>query len=283
MIYFVTAHWQTDRWIDIQHEMLRKYSDVPYKVYASLTAIDIEQYNVFDFVFLNRHLSHDQQLDALADRVLKNSTSDDDWIVFIDGDAFPIAPVYESISSKLSEHQLVAVQRVENLGEKQPHPSFCATTVGVWRKIGGTWAMGHTWINAMGYHDTDVGGDLLGLLEASNVKWYPLHRTNTRDVNPVFYGVYGNIVYHHGAGFRIKGCRQIYYDAGLYEIYKRLDARILNNVVPKKYLKRVRDSRIHPEGRRKLRIDKALTRQEQDIYNSIRADPEYVRRFISTP
>jgi hypothetical protein len=97
----------------------------------------------------------------------------------------------------------------------------------------------------------------------------------------VFYAIYGNIVYHHGSGFRQLGCRQIYYDAGMFEIYKRLDARILNNIVPKKHQKTVRDSMIHPEGRWKRRIHRLLEPQELEIYSRIKADPEYVRTFIT--
>ena len=125
-------------------------------------------------------------------------------------DAFPIAPVYERLASELEQHKLIAVQRLENLGEGQPHPCFCVTTVGLWKQIGGTWKKGYQWINAMGNPDTDVGGKLLGLLTKYQIPWLPLHRSNTFNLNTILFGVYGDMVYHHGAGFRGGGCRIIF-------------------------------------------------------------------------
>src|SRR5919198_425248 len=49
---------------------------------------------------------------------------------------------------------------------------------------------------------TDVGGNLLGLLEARGIEWYPLLRTNKVNPHPLQFGVYGDLVYHHGGGFR---------------------------------------------------------------------------------
>jgi len=32
--------------------------------------------------------------------------------------------------------------------------------------------------------------------------WYPLLRSNGRNLHPIWFGIYGDIIYHHGAGFR---------------------------------------------------------------------------------
>ena len=32
--------------------------------------------------------------------------------------------------------------------------------------------------------------------------WVQLLRTNGSALHPMFFGIYGNVVYHHGAGFR---------------------------------------------------------------------------------
>ncbi len=281
MIYYATVHWKSDRWIDIQLEMLRRYNSAGnYRVYAFLDDVAESHRSKFDLVLQDPAATHEVKLDVLANRILEDADSEDDWIVFLDGDAFPIAAVSEVLSEQIREHHLVAIQRLEDLGEKQPHPSFCATTVGFWKDIRGTWAKGYKWINAMGNPETDVGGALLGLLEQRHVSWLPLHRTNTVNINPVFFGIYGDVVYHHGAGFRGGGCRIIWYERGLYEIYKRPDARILNNVFPRKYLKAVRNSWIHPEGRLKRKIARELQPLQEEIYQKIKADPEYVRSFI---
>jgi hypothetical protein len=49
---------------------------------------------------------------------------------------------------------------------------------------------------------TDVGGNLLGALEERGVEWEPILRTNRRNLHPLWFGVYGDLVYHHGGGFR---------------------------------------------------------------------------------
>jgi hypothetical protein len=41
-------------------------------------------------------------------------------------------------------------------------------------------------------------------LEEQRVEWRPLVRTNTTDMHPLFFGVYGHYIYHHGAGSRAK-------------------------------------------------------------------------------
>ncbi|MDX1409194.1 MAG: hypothetical protein R3330_13700, partial [Saprospiraceae bacterium] len=280
MIYYATVHWMTDRWIEIQDEMLKRYTGAPYRVFAFLNGISEEHHARFDVIEDEPIRPHDLKLDRLAMRIAEVG-QDDDWLIFIDGDAFPLKPVRDTLGPLLETYPLVAVQRPENLGECQPHPCFCATTIGFWKRIGGTWAKGYTWINAMGNPDTDVGGELLGILERTGTRWLPLLRSNTVDLHPVFFGLYANFIYHHGSGFRQGASRQGYYEAGLYEIYKRLDARILNNLVPRKYLTQMRNSLVHPEGRRKRRIYKAMEPIEREIFAQIKTDPESVWRLGS--
>ncbi len=50
-------------------------------------------------------------------------------------------------------------------------------------------------------HD-DVGSRLMLELEERGIDWQPMLRTNTKEVHPVWFAVYGHRIYHHGAGFR---------------------------------------------------------------------------------
>ena len=75
------------------------------------------------------------------------------------------------IFNKLATHllrwwfsSLLAVKRLENNGDIQPHSLFCATTVGFWRQINGDWNYGYEWLNNQNRHVTDVGGNLLKIL-----------------------------------------------------------------------------------------------------------------------
>ena len=48
----------------------------------------------------------------------------------------------------------------------------------------------------------DAGGYIFRTIMQNNLSWYNLTRTNKRDLHPLWFGVYGNCIYHHGAGFR---------------------------------------------------------------------------------
>jgi hypothetical protein len=49
---------------------------------------------------------------------------------------------------------------------------------------------------------TDVGANLLKILQDKKIDWYPLLRSNINNLHPVFFGIYDRVIYHHGAGFR---------------------------------------------------------------------------------
>ena len=125
-------------------------------------------------------------------------------IIFIDGDAFPDRPDRaRSCASSSSATPWSRSAGTRTTAIRQPHPSFCATTAGFWRELPGDWRRGHTWTNPQGKEVTDVGGNLLGLLEDAGIEWYPMLRTNKVNPHPLQFGVYEDLVYHHGGGFRL--------------------------------------------------------------------------------
>ena len=201
MIHVATVHYRSDQWIDVQTTFLRRYLRHPYQIWANLEGVE-QHAAQFDHVVpaLGRH---EYKLNLIAAEISAVS-SPDDLIMFLDGDAFPIADPMPTVLQALSHHHLVAVQRPENDQDPQPHPCFAVTTVRNWMEIGGDWCPGHPWEPARSGARpvTDVGGNLLRLLELHHRTWLPLQRTNRLNLHPVWYGVYGGIVYHHGAGFR---------------------------------------------------------------------------------
>lgn len=197
MFHVVTVHWQDDRWIEPQLRFLRRNLPPEHRVYAALNGID-PVWNDSFFYAADLEGSHADKLNALAGTAA-GAADPDDLLVFVDGDAFPIAPIGPDV---LGGRALAAVRRDENLGDRQPHPSFCVTTVGFWTGLPGDWRRGYEWTSATGDRVTDVGGNLLGLLRAAGVEWRPLLRTNRFDLDPLWFGIYGDVVYHHGAGFR---------------------------------------------------------------------------------
>jgi hypothetical protein len=199
LFYVLTVHFHRNVWVDVQLRYLRKHLPEDTAIWGCLNGIDRSLWSAFDFAD-DFGGTHAEKLNRLA-KMVSEKAKPDDYLVFIDGDAFPIARVDENV---LAGKPLAAVRRDENMGDPQPHPCFCVTTVGFWNRIKGDWRGGYRWTNQYGYSVTDVGGNLLKALRRANEPWTPLLRSNTVNPHPVFYAVYGDVVYHHGAGFRDK-------------------------------------------------------------------------------
>ncbi len=198
MLHVATVHWQEPRWIEPQLRYLQK--NLPeHRVYASLNGIDLDEYGPRFHWAEDMPGDHHVKLNALAERITADAEPDD-LLLFIDSDAFPIAPIDGTL---LGGTPLTAVRRDENAAEPIPHPCFCLTTVGFWNEIEGDWGHGkYIWTAPSGDPVTDGGANLLALLEARDVEWRPLLRSNRQELHPLWFGVYGDVVYHHGAGSR---------------------------------------------------------------------------------
>jgi hypothetical protein len=201
MIHIATVHWEYDRWIDVQLSYFERNIDEPYRVYAWLDRGMMEHAPKFFYATDVPLKEHERKLTLLGD-LMAHAADPDDMLVFIDGDAFPITPMVPFLREQLDSYPLVAVRRDENNGDPQPHPSFCATTARFWLELPGDWRRGYKWKNRQGSRVTDVGGNMLGLLEEKGLDWYPLLRTNKVNPHPLQFGVYGDLIYHHGGGFR---------------------------------------------------------------------------------
>ena len=202
MIYIATIHWQTEKWIDIQLKYLRKNIKENYKVFAFLGQIDNQHQSKFFFSINELFKDHGIKLNILAEVIQMDSKNENDVIIFLDGDAFPINDLVPFIMNKLEKHPLLAINRKENLGDVIAHPAFCATTLKFWKEIQGDWKKGFEYKNQVGRIMADVGGNLYYNLVKRKINWYPLMRTNKLNYHPLFYGIYDDLIYHHGAGFR---------------------------------------------------------------------------------
>jgi hypothetical protein len=200
VLYVVTVHFSSPRWIEIQARYLREHVKVPFQTWTSLERIDPSYGSHFDRV-LEQRGPHPGKLNHLALEI-SHEAADDDLLMFLDGDAFPIADPMPLIERGLAEAPLIAVRRAENVDQPQPHPCFCATTVGFWRSLPGDWSGGPVWPGARGGEVTDVGGALMRALELNGDRWVQVLRSNRRNLDPLHFAIYGDVVYHHGAGFR---------------------------------------------------------------------------------
>lgn len=206
-IHIATVHWYDETWLDIQLAYIERHLDGRrYRLYAFLNGIEPEKYRQrIDYIRTDPITAHAEKLNLLAAHICENAPPED-VIYFIDGDAFPVGDIAAFTGDKLRDCPLVAIQRPENGGDPQPHPSFCATTVGFWRDISGDWKAGPKWKNITGDYRSDVGGRLWDKLNRRGIAWHPMLRSNTIDLHPLWFGVYGGLIYHHGAGFRTPAC-----------------------------------------------------------------------------
>lgn len=198
MLHIATVHHASPRWIEIQTRYMRQNISVPYQTWTSLERIDPSYGVHFDNVISQKGM-HAAKLNHLAMEIC-NVASDDDLLMFFDGDAFPIADPMPLVNDGLAKAPLVAVRRAENFDEPQPHPCFCVTTVGTWRSLPGDWTAGYTWTGARGGQTSDVGGNLLRRLELTGTPWVQVLRSNRRNPDPLYLAIYGDAIYHHGAG-----------------------------------------------------------------------------------
>ena len=119
------------------------------------------------------------------------SEPDDDIVLFLDGDAFPIRPIDKFIDEALADNDFCAIVREEN-DTPFPHPSFAFCKLGFWRDHKLWWGM-------CGF---DTGNCLLSYFSSNNVRWKKILRSSSMGEHELLFGVYGGLVYHHGAGFR---------------------------------------------------------------------------------
>jgi hypothetical protein len=200
MLHIATVHYGSPRWIEIQGRHLREHISEPFQTWASLEGIDPSHARQFDHV-IPQIGPHAGKLNGLALEIAQVAAGSD-LLMFLDGDAFPIADPMPLVHAALARAPLLAVRRAENVGDLQPHPCFCVTTVEAWQRLRGDWSMAHVWLDSKGRPVSDAGGNLLRTLELSGTPWVPLLRSNRVDLDPIFFAIYGDVIYHHGAGFR---------------------------------------------------------------------------------
>jgi len=274
MIHIATVHWKTDKWIDIQLKYIKRFINEEYKIYSFLNDIDKDYSDKFFYICSEPISNHAIKLNMLADIIYYSSNNPDDILIFMDGDAFPIGDIIKLIRVKIEKHKLLAIQRLENTGFRQPHPSFCATTIGFWKEIGGDWKSGYKWKNCYGKLITDVGGNLLKVMDEKKINWYPLHRSGQIADHPLWFGIYDNVIYHHGSGFRKGGAGMITgYQDGYIKLERNLFGKLLDRF-PDDIVIKIKH-RIHPKQRFKRRIFNKYENLSEAVYNKIKEEEPF--------
>jgi hypothetical protein len=208
-VFILSVHFRESKWVSIQRRYLDRHVDMPARRIFAINGLSEDLFLDSEST-ISHSGNHAQGLNLLAARALEEA-NDEDWLLFLDSDAFPISPLSHILRDP---HQVIAVQRLENMGDIQPHPSFCAVKAALWRELQPDWSSGYTWTNSVGMTVTDVGGGVLEALDRSGTTWQPLVRRNHVNYHPLWFGVYGypkepGLVYHHGAGSRARSARVV--------------------------------------------------------------------------
>jgi hypothetical protein len=196
-INIATVHWKSSFFQDVQHRHIASNLG-DFRMWAFTDRIREKRPqddNMYHFHKDSGETNHLVKLDMLADFIVADAPNED-VILFMDGDAWPIRPAQGFIEESLASCPVGAVVRLEN-GERYPHPSFLFTTVGYWKEAGLSWKGGE--IDGKKYDINFISA----VLRKRKQEWIRLKRTGGLADHPVFFSVYGDMVYHHGAGFRV--------------------------------------------------------------------------------
>jgi len=223
------------KFLDMQISNYKKTTDEDYQLYVALygndyatlsekytdrdevSFIDLSNLNSEGVVLLNgepgHHDQHWYRMNYTYEKLLEDvgEFEDDDLLVFTDCDAWPIKDNWsKEIREHLEKHAVVSIQRRENpeplLKEEYkpyPHASFYVMKAKVWQENYG-YPNGLSWSLNPSLTISTMGPTMKVWLESKGLTSYPLLRTNVIDIHPLYFGVYGDLVYHHGAGTRLK-------------------------------------------------------------------------------
>jgi len=273
MIQIITVHHETDDFMNLQAAFLKTYTKNPYTVHCGMGGIPeevrgyAENFNSHTFKLVTTipgvpdgiGKRHWYRLNYLFHQMLEFDDYDDtDILIFLDSDAFPVVAGWdEKIKEYLQDHQAAAIHRIENieprLKEKYkpyPHPCFFATTVKFWRENNLGWGIKPP--------EVEGTGPLLKIFfDENGHKMKQLLRTNCFNLHPLFYGVYDDMIYHHGCGNRIV------YDSidvwGRPELGEKFGVS-LDQAIPK-----------IPEFNKKI---------SQEVYRQIMQDPHFIAYYF---
>jgi len=193
-IHFVTVHVKP-RWVKIQRDFLDRFVG-DYKI-SSLMLESIKDDRGFHILNKQKtiHPYKNGHILTLADEVAENSQ--EEFLCFLDSDAFPISENFNDfIKEKMEIYPMIAVVRYD-FGELLPHPCFACIRRETYKNY--IHPLVHkTWILNWHYRIAHF------LIKVDRNTFLPLVRSNRHNIDHCFFGIYGDLIYHHGGGSRRK-------------------------------------------------------------------------------
>lgn len=151
-------------------------------------------------VFSHRESEKDVRHGRALDLLLREVPEGTEYVVTLDTDSFPIRDGWlENLTGRLDRGATLAgVWRDEMAPRIQPyiHPSCLAARRETLLGLDVEFA------RKQGVHRVDVGQSITNAVAAGGGRLSRLRRSNARNMHFLMAGVYGDLVYHHGAGSR---------------------------------------------------------------------------------
>ena len=146
-----------------------------------------------------RSWNHWTKLNNLTNIVVNDDdTNDDDILIWLDCDAFPVADVNDFIESKLQEFEFFAIYRKEMNNSVIPHPSFAGCKVKLWKNLIYHGKEFHT--HHLEKKHTIQEARCMLFLQKNNIEWYKLNLSHSLTPHTYYFAIYDSLIYHHGAG-----------------------------------------------------------------------------------
>jgi len=201
MIRILTIHHETDIFLELQKKYIERFTSDEYVVYCGFTKFTQptlgDEYKMID---LNKEsITHANRLNHMTD-IAMSDCDDSDILIMMDSDTFPISENWVNIiKNNLKENPITAIQRKENsaagmkcIPELHPHICFLGTTVKFWS--------GNKLRIA---NEPNTGYNIGEWLKQNELDFTKILRSNAIDLHPLYFGVYDDILYHHGSGNRV--------------------------------------------------------------------------------
>ena len=218
MHHIITIHHNQEKWLALQLKHLEMFAS-ECKIWAYANGIHNFKKYKQHFHFLEKSgklelkpcnpssigsRNHWTKLDKLTNLVLDTEAEDEDVLVWLDSDSLLLKPLEEYTALKLQDYNFIAVQRPENNGDLIPHPSFAFCKAKFWRDNSLTW---RGEVRNISQGRLDSGGFLLNFFNENHENWFKMLRTKSLTEHDLWFTIYDNFVYHHGAGSRQRACR----------------------------------------------------------------------------
>jgi len=213
-VYYVPVDME---WVfDLQLAQIRKCSE-DYKIYAAFIKGSqrvlsvLQESSDITLCEVSAENDHPSKQHSMALTQLMNYAINDgvEAIYTLDVDSFPISNSWmkQMYNSALQNNGVCAVHRLENGDKFLPHPSGCAVLAEFVKNNPFEFypenieITGKMFIDETGQRP-DSGIGLGYVLWNGKKTWAQLERSNGRNLHYIMAGIYGNVIFHLGAGSR---------------------------------------------------------------------------------